>query len=443
MDDERPAPPMPIPLPPADATTDPYDGRRPMAPPADLFGDHPAPPGRVWGYVPPPVPHPRSVSEAADPAATTLQVPLGGPPLTRPLGVDDPTAEVPTVPPRAVPPRADAPPPAAVAPTVARPPVPTAPAPTPVPPAPAPPEAVPLEPEAPADPDAVAATLQRAVETPAPGPVALRGGLRTVSRGLTTLSAAKTVEAERSLVSAVRARRRESAVIAFVAGKGGVGTTTTAAGIGLTLAALRTDSSALVDLHRGPALLGRRLLGQGAPNVVAFAEALPDQDALAPARVKGAFGVVDAAPWRTPVTAQQAGTALQHLRSGHAFLLADIGNDHGEAGQAILERADGVVIVTTPSQDAVHSTRVVFERIRESDANLFGRLTVALVCLTGGQQRRVGQRFGDALGLARERIVTVPFDPVLAAGGPVDLATLRAGTREAYLRLAARMGTRA
>jgi MinD-like ATPase involved in chromosome partitioning or flagellar assembly len=361
-------------------------------------------PRRVWGYQPPPVEQPRVLSEPPPippPGPYAPPPQQSGPPaltypepsLSRPLASgQDAVWAAASVPPAAPP----------------------------------------------VDVDAVQATLQRSADRyDDMVPAGWQRALRAVTLGLLTPGSAAGVDSERELVAKVRARRREPSVTAFLAGKGGMGTTTVAAGVGLTLAALRNDTTALVDLHRGPALLGRRLAGRTAATLSQLADTPPDDDPPELLRVGGALAIVDAGAWHTPITVAQTGRALQLLRSAYSFTLADIGNDHGEAGQATLDKADGVVVVTTSSQDAVLSAHVALERIRTAAPQLLPRVTVALVSLSERQHRRTARRLRDQLRLAIHRIVPVPFDPMLAAGSAVDVTRLRPSTREAFVRLAA------
>jgi len=364
-------------------------------------------PRRVWGYQPPPVEQPRVLPEQPSVLSEPPPIPPPGPDtpppqpavtypepsLSRPLGSgQDAVWAVASVPPAA----------------------------------------------APVDVAEVQATLLRSADRyDDMVPAGWQRTLRAVTLGLLTPGSAAGVDSERELVAKVRARRREPSVTAFLAGKGGMGTTTVAAGVGLTLAALRNDTTALVDLHRGPALLGRRLAGRTAATLSQLADTPPDDDPPELLRVGGALAIVDAGAWHTPITVAQTGRALQLLRSAYSFTLADIGNDHGEAGQATLDKADGVVVVTTSSQDAVLSAHVALERIRTAAPQLLPRVTVALVSLSERQYRRTARRLRDQLRLAIHRIVPVPFDPMLAAGSAVDVTRLRPSTREAFVRLAA------
>jgi MinD-like ATPase involved in chromosome partitioning or flagellar assembly len=290
-------------------------------------------------------------------------------------------------------------------------------------------------------------------------PAAWQRLLRAATFGLAQPGAAAAMDRERLLVARVRARRADPRVVGFVAGKGGVGTTTTAAGVALTLGALRTDGTVLVGARHATASLGRRLTGQPAPGVGDLvagagstgswarsdhgsgrqpgperAERASQQSAEAatgPLPVSAALGVVDGPAWASPIPPTVLLSALEGLRRQKAFTVADVGDDALMNGHAVLGRADQVVLVTTASADAVEATRHVLDRLGPA-----ARPIVACVCVTPWQSPRTARRLRAVFGVPDERVVVVPHDPALAAGGQLGLAHLRPATREAFLCLA-------
>jgi MinD-like ATPase involved in chromosome partitioning or flagellar assembly len=257
--------------------------------------------------------------------------------------------------------------------------------------------------------------------------------VRAVTLGLVEPGAAAAVAYERQLVARARVRRPEPRVVAFVAGKGGVGTTTTAAGVALTLATLRNDTLALISARTGGDSLGQRLLGRPAALVAApgGAEPLPE-----PLWVHGNLAVIDAAPWHSPAPRGRLVRLLTDLRGQHPITLVDVGNDLADAAQGALGRADQVVLVTSASQDAVAATRIALSRVHQVDPFRLATVVVALTCLSERQYRRTARQLRAELGMRGPRIVPIGFDPWLAAGERIDPTRLRAATREAYLRLA-------
>jgi MinD-like ATPase involved in chromosome partitioning or flagellar assembly len=300
---------------------------------------------------------------------------------------------------------------------------------------PAPAGAVPRAPMTPEDYGSALAdvTEQPGVVLPAAG---WRRAVRAATFGLLQPGAAAAMDAERRLVARARTRRREPRMVAFVAGKGGVGTTTTALGVALTLAALRTDLTAVVDARHGAGSLGRRLAGRTAPTVAQLTEHRGPQPPLEPMRLYGSLGVVDGLPWYGPPPGGQLVQLLDHLREQFTFTLTDVGNDVGGAGQSVLGRADQVVVVTTPSHDAAAAANTALGRVYQVDPYRLTSVTIAVVCVSARQYRRAARSLRDELGLERNRIVPVPYDPQLAAGSAVEPKLLRPATREAYLRIA-------
>jgi MinD-like ATPase involved in chromosome partitioning or flagellar assembly len=261
-------------------------------------------------------------------------------------------------------------------------------------------------------------------------PAAWQRLLRAATLGLAQPGAAGAMDRERLLVARVRARRAEPRVVGFVAGKGGVGTTTTAAGVALTLGALRTDGTVLVGARHATASLGQRLTGQPAPSVGDLVTR-PGGEPTGPLPVSAALDVVDGPAWARPVPPTVLVAALEGLRRQKAFTVADVGDDALMNGYAVLDRADQLVLVTTVSADAVEATRYVLARLGPA-----ARPIIACVCVTPWQSPRTARRLRGVFAVPDERIVVVPYDPALAAGGPLGLVDLRPATREAFVALA-------
>lgn len=276
--------------------------------------------------------------------------------------------------------------------------------------------------------------LERLLPAPPPGlPGAWRGAVRAVTLGLVEPGAAAAAEYERQLVARVRIRRPEPRLVTFLAGKGGVGTTTVAAGIALTLASLRADTTALVSARSGAGSLSQRLLGHPAPPVPAPSGGEPGPPAL---WVNDRLAVVDGPPWHSPIPRGSLVGLLERLRGQHPHTIVDVGNDLGEPAEAALGRADQIVLVTSASQDGVAATRTALSRVHQIDPFRLATVVVAVTCLSEHQYRRTVRRLPAALGMQRARVVPVGFDPWLSTGDRLDPARIRATTRAAYLRIA-------
>jgi MinD-like ATPase involved in chromosome partitioning or flagellar assembly len=257
--------------------------------------------------------------------------------------------------------------------------------------------------------------------------------VRAVTFGLVTPDAAETVGSERMLVGALRTRQNDRRVVAFNAGKGGVGTTTVAMGVATAFAALREDPTVLVDAHSGTASLGQML---GVPAALTGRDLVADADAH-PTIVPGGLRVVDGCGWGTPLRRADVPPLLDRLGRDHAFTLVDVGNDPGEAAYAALARSDQTVIVTCAGAWGLSSARVAAARLRDVDTFAIDRAIYVVVCTNDESYRKVHREVMQQLAQGPVRAVVVPPDPELAAGQPFDPSRVRPATREAMLEVAA------
>lgn len=257
--------------------------------------------------------------------------------------------------------------------------------------------------------------------------------VRAVTFGLMTPDAAETVGSERLLVGALRTRQNDRRVVAFNAGKGGVGTTTVALGVATAFAALREDPTVLVDAHSGTASLGQML---GVPAALTGRDLVADADAE-PTVVPGGLRVVDGCGWGTPLRRADVPPLLDRLGRDHAFTLVDVGNDPGEAAYAALARSDQTVIVTCAGAWGLSSARVAAARLRDVDTFAIDRAIYVVVCTNDESYRKVHREVMQQLAQGPVRAVVVPPDPELASGQPFDPSRVRPATREAMLEVAA------
>ena len=258
--------------------------------------------------------------------------------------------------------------------------------------------------------------------------------VKAVTFGLLTPDAAESADTERLLVAAVRSRQSDRRVVTFAAGKGGVGTTTVALGVGTALAALREDETVLVDAQAGTAALSGLIGVHAAPT----ARELSRQGFEGPpAKSGGGLKLVDSSGWEAPLRRADVPGLLDRLKAEHAFVLVDLGNDAAEAGNALLARSDQVVIVTGPGGGGLAAAQVAADRLRRIDPHGAARALHVIVCTHPESYRRVRKEVAHQRGGAPLRVVVVPPDPHLAIGQPFDAGRLRPATREAMLEVAA------
>jgi MinD-like ATPase involved in chromosome partitioning or flagellar assembly len=231
---------------------------------------------------------------------------------------------------------------------------------------------------------------------------------------------------EQELSTVVRQGQASPRVAAFVAGKGGVGTTCTAAGVALALGTLVPGQVAIADTRTGTPSLGRLLAGAAAPDAASYAAGTVE-----PAQVSG-VAIVDGAPWDTPLGRPTLARVVADLRLDFAYTLLDVGDDGSDIGHGALARSDRAVVVTTTAPDAVAAAEHTLDRLFKIDQSLAESVVVAVTGVG-----RLGRR--DRVGRWRpnERVVQIPWDDALADCRVIDIERLRRPTRAAFLELAA------
>jgi MinD-like ATPase involved in chromosome partitioning or flagellar assembly len=296
-------------------------------------------------------------------------------------------------------------------------------------PVPAPQPTPPVEDESAWGPSDAEQILSRA-SSPQPAPRQTTRLLRTVARGLTTPDAALAVQGEREAVDAIRQRQTDRRIVAFLAGKGGVGCTTVAVGVGTAFMAMREDHTVVVDVQQGSPSLGRTF-GAGEPRSVA--SLLSEVAATTPPVAPTGLGLVDGSGWDQGLTRSDVAGVLDRLRADHTFNLLDVGDDAGEAGHAALARADQTVVVTSPGELGMAALRAALDRVKVVNPIATSSAVHVVVCPHEQSYREAQREITAAPGAA---VVVVPPDPHLQAGHAYDPARVAPATREALLRVA-------
>lgn len=288
-----------------------------------------------------------------------------------------------------------------------------------------------VEPPVERSPSEFESAVARSTVSPSTRPDPMRM-LRTVARGLATPDAAASVQQERELVEAVRRRQTDRRLIAFVAGKGGVGCSAVAAGVGTTLMAMRDDRSVVVDLQQGSPSLGEWL---GVGGTCTVSDMIARREDFEAPHAPSGLGVVDGARWDNAIGRSEVSGVLERLGVDHTFHLLDVGDDAGEAGHTAMARADLVVLVGGPGPAGAVAAAAALDRIRYVNPEAAGRVVSVLVCMHDATYREAQREL--APGASGFPGLVVPPDPLLQGGGRFDPAALTSATREAYLRVAA------
>ena len=255
---------------------------------------------------------------------------------------------------------------------------------------------------------------------------------RAVTFGMITPDAADAADREREMVNRVRTRQTDHRTVVFLSGKGGVGTTAVACGVGCVLAALRDDSTTLVSMRPGTPSLGLAMAGTPAPN----ARDLTRADAeITPLRLNNGLQLLDGPRWGTPVRRNEVPAIIDGLGQLSTFSLFDVGNDASESGHSVLSRADQVVIVTGVGPDGLDGARVAAERASEIDPYFLDSAVYVVVCQRETTLRSVVRSMREKMP-GGGRVVAVPPEETLVDGGAFDPGRVSVETRLAMIDIA-------
>jgi MinD-like ATPase involved in chromosome partitioning or flagellar assembly len=239
--------------------------------------------------------------------------------------------------------------------------------------------------------------------------------------------------------------------VAVMSLKGGVGKTTAAVGLGATLASLRGDRVIAVDGNPDRGTLSdkvrletsatiRDLLNERAQvsryaDVRAFTSQSSSRlEILASDRDPGVSVAFSADDYRA------VARVLEHY---YSICITDCGTGLLHSAMAgILELADQIVLVSSPSVDGARSASATLDWLEAHEYGDLVRNGVVVLSTIRPRSKssvdldRLEQHFA-----ARSRaVVRIPYDPHLEEGAEVELEMLNSDTADAYLTLAAIVG---
>ncbi|MEV6027937.1 SCO5717 family growth-regulating ATPase [Streptomyces sp. NPDC052036] len=235
--------------------------------------------------------------------------------------------------------------------------------------------------------------------------------------------------------------------IAVISLKGGVGKTTTTMSLGATLATERQDKILAIDANPDAGTLGRRVRRETGATIRDLVQAIPQLNSYmdirrftsqAPSGLEIIANDVDPAV-STTFNDQDYRSALEVLGRQYPIILTDSGTGLlYSAMRGVLDLADQLIIISTPSVDGASSASTTLDWL---SANGFADLVQRSVTVISGV-RETGKmiKVEDIVAHFETRcrgVVVVPFDEHLSAGAEVDLNMMRPKTREAYFDLAA------
>lgn len=254
--------------------------------------------------------------------------------------------------------------------------------------------------------------------------------LRNIGRGLATPDAAEAAAGERELIESIRRRQVDRRIIAFMSAKGGVGCTSVAIGIGVTLMAMRDDRSAVIDVQQGSPSLGA---SYGAAEPRSAAALIAETEYVEPPANPAGLTLVDGAPWERSLRRSDIAGLIDRLSADHVFHLADIGNDASDGAHAALARADQVVVIGGPGQTGLAGIQTAVNRANDVNPAASRRGFQVVVC-----PYEAAWKHSQRDGLAQQsNAVVIGPDPYLQGGHSFDSARVSTQTRRALLRMSA------
>jgi MinD-like ATPase involved in chromosome partitioning or flagellar assembly len=235
--------------------------------------------------------------------------------------------------------------------------------------------------------------------------------------------------------------------IAVISLKGGVGKTTTTTALGSTLASERQDKILAIDANPDAGTLGRRVRRETGATIRDLVQAIPYLNSYmdirrftsqAPSGLEIIANDVDPAV-STAFNDEDYRRAIDVLGRQYPVILTDSGTGLlYSAMRGVLDLADQLIIVSTPSVDGASSASTTLDWLAAHGyADLVAR---SLTVISGVRETGKMIKVDDIVSHFQTRcrgVQVVPFDEHLAAGAEVDLDMMRPKTREAYFNLSA------
>ncbi|WP_328391728.1 AAA family ATPase [Nocardia sp. NBC_00416] len=273
----------------------------------------------------------------------------------------------------------------------------------------------------------------------------MRGALNKVGFNLGLSPIEQAAENRRT-----RIRRQLTAPyqIAVVSVKGGVGRTTTAAGLGSTFAKLRPDRVVAIDANPDFGdLSSRTSRHQFGLTLRDLAQAGGRLDSFSSVHSYTAVNTSDlavvASPWSTDASEALSGSEYQAgvetLRRHYNLLVVDCGTGVLDSStDTVLRTSDAVVVVTPATVGGVTGAVATLNWLSSHGFDhLIATSVVAIVRQHPAKPTVDIEAIEKLFASAQRPTIQVPFDPHLAEGGEIDLRMLEKETVLAFEEMAA------
>lgn len=272
----------------------------------------------------------------------------------------------------------------------------------------------------------------------------VRGALNKVGFNLGLSPAEQRAENRRT-----RIRRQLTAPyqIAVVSVKGGVGRTTTAAGLGSTFAKLRPDRVVAIDANPDFGdLSSRTTRHQYGLTLRDLAQAKGRLDSFSAVHSYTSVNTADlavvASPWSTDAGEALSGseyqTGVEILRRHYNLLVVDCGTGVLDSStNTVLRTSDAVVVVTPATVGGVTGAVATLNWLSSHGFDhLIATSVVAIVRQHPAKPTVDIEAIEKLFASAQRPTIQIPFDPHLAEGGEIDLRMLEKETVLAFEDLA-------
>jgi len=239
--------------------------------------------------------------------------------------------------------------------------------------------------------------------------------------------------------------------VAVLSLKGGVGKTTTAVGVGATLATLRGDRVIAIDANPDRGTLSDKVRLETAATI---RDLLTERDQVS--RYADIRAFTSQAPSRLEVLASDrdpgvsvafgaedycdAARMLEHF---YSICITDCGTGllHS-AMSGVLRLTDQIILVSSPSVDGARSASATLDWLEAHDCgDLVRNGVVVLSAIRPKSKSTVDlDRLEHHFAARCRAVARIPYDPHLEEGAEIELELLGSDTAEAYLALAAVVG---
>ncbi|HEV2640377.1 MAG TPA: MinD/ParA family protein [Actinocrinis sp.] len=235
--------------------------------------------------------------------------------------------------------------------------------------------------------------------------------------------------------------------IAVISLKGGVGKTTTTTALGATLASNRGDRVIAVDANPDAGTLGRRVRRETGATIRDMLQVLPSIQSYvdvrrftsqSSSRLEVLANDVDPAV-STTFNDEDYRRIVEALQRQYSIILTDSGTGLlYSAMRGVLQTADQLIVVSTPSVDGGNSASTTLDwLVAHGYQDLVSRaVTVISGVRPASKDFDLNQLVAHFAARCRA-VIPVPYDPHLATGAEIELEQLRPATADAYLELAA------